>query len=471
MKTIDPTHYAPNHPMSQAMRRVSRYWFLCYSKLLSLEWIETTRFPFAATDGVRLYLNPQGVAQLVARPDGVGLLAFLLVHEALHALLGHGWRMARLKDLPRANVAGDYIINAMIAQRNREVGKDVFPLIPECLLDEALSGDKSLEQLYRELAKPDQSQPQPQPQPQTQPQTPPIQQPDNHDNADDEPNQPDNPDDGPGDDGPPTPPEPDQGGDTGHDPGHDPGHDTDGDPDLRGMPGTGAADNPEPTAEDGQGPDELIQQIEQDNERLLIADSIDRMTQSDTGTLGRRIAGERSQQDPLDWVALCREWLLHRTRSGWDSPYNPAIHGSTGLVCAGRRTRAAGAVVLVLDTSGSIGQDTYRKFLGHGQDILDELKPERLVLLSVSHTVADVVDLEPGDRVPGSLKGGGGTAFQPAFDWLQDNDIEPDVMIYLTDGWSSDLATLPDPGFPLLWLSTQRRAKEYPVGDVIMVTE
>jgi predicted metal-dependent peptidase len=79
--------------------------------------------------------------------------------------------------------------------------------------------------------------------------------------------------------------------------------------------------------------------------------------------------------------------------------------------------------------------------------------------------------LESGDYVPQSLKGGGGTKFQPAFDWLADNFIEPDVMVYLTDGWSPDLHRLQEQGYPLLWLSTSRNRKDYPIGDVIEITD
>jgi predicted metal-dependent peptidase len=73
--------------------------------------------------------------------------------------------------------------------------------------------------------------------------------------------------------------------------------------------------------------------------------------------------------------------------------------------------------------------------------------------------------------VPQSLRGGGGTAFQPAFDWLRDNHFEPDVMVYLTDGWSSDLHRLQEPDYPLLWLSTSRNRKDFPIGEVIEITD
>lgn len=475
--------------MAKALRLTSRYWFLAYSKLLSLEWEWTDKVPYGATDGRKLLLNKAGIDKLSKHPKASGLIAFLLVHEALHALLGHGWRLAKLSDRKTANVAADYVINAMIAMRNREVGKEVFPFIEGVLLDEQLSGDKSVIDLYRELVKPQPPQPQP-PQP-------------NPDDTNTDNEQDGDPEQGEGDDGDDTGDTDD--GDSGSDGGAEDESDDEGadggdagdgdadpdscdrspdagdgsgdgetgdendDGDLSDFVGTGADDNLEPEAENGESTEEVIEKIEQDNERILVADSIDRKTSSTSGSTGTRVAGQRTRLQEMDWAILLREWLRKSKRGGWDSPFNAPIYQSTGLVCAGRRTRSAGTVVLVLDTSGSIGQATYDKFLGEAQGVLDELRPEQLVLLSVSHVVADAVILEAGDVVPARLNGGGGTAFQPAFDWLEANYIEPDVMVYLTDGYSSDLATLKEPDFPLLWLSTSLPASSYKVGEVIPI--
>lgn len=410
--TIDPTSYDYHHPLSVAMRLVSRHWFLAYSKLMSMTWEWSDRVPYGATDGRTLYLNRNGLNKLCARDNGAGLLAFLLVHEALHGLLGHGWRCAPMKDKDTANIAADYIINAMIHQRNLELGRTVFPLIEGILLDESLSGDKSVEYLYRELTKPQ-------------------------------------------------PPSPDTGDDTGDDAG-----------DLKGFPGTGAEDTLAPElGEDDEDVNDAIRKIEEDNDRILIADEIDRRTSSTTGHTGARIGEHRKHTAKLDWCLLLREWLTKHSRRGWDSPFNAAVHSSTGLVCAGRRTRSAGDIVLVLDTSGSIGALTYSKFLAQAQSILDDLKPDRLILLSVSHTVCDAVILEPGDMVPDKLKGGGGTEFQPAFEWVAAYDIDPDVMVYLTDGLSRDRSSLRPVDYPLLWISTYVPAKDYPIGDVIEATD
>lgn len=215
---------------------------------------------------------------------------------------------------------------------------------------------------------------------------------------------------------------------------------------------------------------EAIDRMEEDNDRLLAQDAIDRQTMSETGRTGQRVARDRGQQYSMPWATLLQEFLRHNAKAKWNSPFNPAVFSGCGLVAAGRHSRGAGTIVWVLDTSGSIGQATYDRFLGEAQVAIDDLKPEQTVLLSVSHRVCDARILEPGDMVPEKLAGGGGTRFLPAFNWVAENDIDPDVLVYLTDGEATDIASLVAPDYPVVWLSTRKPKSHYPFGEVIAVT-
>lgn len=458
--SFDPTTLPTDSLLATAMRQVSKYWPLAYSKLLSLDWQWCDSTPYGATDGRVLLLNQAGLAKLQAHPKSVGLCAFLLVHESLHALLGHGWRLAKLQDAHRANVAADYIINAMIDARNRELGKVVFPFIEGVLLDHKLSGDKSVEQLYRELQ---QTPPKPQ-----QPKPDPAKQDGHQDEsnsgsaADGAPAEggPADPTGGGGDDNSPAGAAADSGAGVGGGAGP-----------LADFVGTGAVDNHKPAVEDGETESEAVAQIEEDNDRLLIADHIDRANGGDSGMTGTRVTQQRQLPQPLPWADMLHEWLRGSSRAGWSSPFNAPVHGSTGLVCCGRRQRSAGDIVLVVDTSGSVPAHIYDRFLGEAQAILDELKPERLHLLSVSHRVCDAHTLERGDVMPHALRGGGGTCFQPAFNWVADNALQPDVLVYLTDGLAYDINCLDAVDYPVLWVSTLCQPHHYPFGDTIMTTD
>lgn len=465
MNRIDPTSLPTNSTLAVALRQVSKHWPLAYSKLLSLDWFFTDSVLYGATDGRELLLNPDGLRKLDSHTNRVGLCAFLLAHEALHALLGHGWRLAKLRDAQTANIAADYIINAMIDARNRELGFAAFPFIEGVLLDPKLSGDKSVEQLYRELQK---GQPQQPPQQSKQPQQ------DNDDQQQDE-----------------------EDGNTDQEEADSAGADSDGDStgggdgddssagspadggadmatapsDLEGFVGTGAVDNHQPTAGHGEAEDEVVGKIERDNDRLLIADHIERATGGMSGMTGTRITQQRVLPPPMPWADLLREWLRGNSRSGWSSPFNAPVFGSTGLVSLGRRKRTAGQIVLVVDTSGSVPAHIYDRFLNEARAILEELQPEQLHLLSVSHYVCDAHTMERGDQLPPTLKGGGGTLFAPAFEWVYQQGIVPEVLIYLTDGLAADTDRLPEPDYPVLWVSTYSQPEHYPFGSTIMTND
>lgn len=471
MQTFDPTKLSNDALLSRALRQVSKHWPLAYSKLLSLEWRWSADTPYGATDGRELILNPAGLEKLQRQPNGVGLCAFLLVHESLHALLGHGWRLAKMRDPKCANIAADYIINAMIKARNKELGKAVFPLIDGVLLNEELSGDKSVERLYRELQ---------QPAPQPKPKPPEPKQDENKDDNDSDSDSDSDEGEGSGEssstegeeDVPTGVP---AGGDT---PADDDGSDTtDGGTDsgsadsLDDFVGTGAEDTYKPIVGENDTDDSVAAKMEEDNDRLLLADHIERVSGGDSGMTGTRVMQQRVLPQPMPWAELLHEWLRGSSRSGWSSPFNAPVHGSTGLVCCGRRKRSAGDIVLVIDTSGSVPARVYDRFLKEAQTILQELRPERLHLLSVSHYVCEAVTLERGDDMPLSLKGGGVTAFQPAFDWIQRENLQPDVLVYLTDGDSYDINSLQAPDYPVLWVSTLRQPEHYPFGDTIMTTD
>lgn len=230
-------------------------------------------------------------------------------------------------------------------------------------------------------------------------------------------------------------------------------------------------DNRKPVVAEGETESEAVAKIEEDNDRLLIADHIDRANGGNSGMTGTRVTQQRQLPQPLPWAEMLHEWLRGSSRAGWSSPFNAAVYGSTGLVCNGRRQRSAGDIVLVVDTSGSVPAHIYDRFLGEAHCILEQLRPERLHLLSVSHRVCDAHTLEQGDQIPPSLKGGGGTCFQPAFDWVADNALQPDVLVYLTDGMAYDINRLDVVDYPVLWVSTLCQPHHYPFGDTIMTTD
>ncbi len=103
-------------------------------------------------DGRRLYLGADGIAKLSRFPDGVGSVAFLLIHESVHAMLRHSLRAAGWSNREVANIALDYLVNGIIDDLNKEaVGIVPFPILDGAYLDRDLSDGHTGLSLYNHL--------------------------------------------------------------------------------------------------------------------------------------------------------------------------------------------------------------------------------------------------------------------------------------------------------------------------------
>jgi predicted metal-dependent peptidase len=104
------------------------------------------------------------------------------------------------------------------------------------------------------------------------------------------------------------------------------------------------------------------------------------------------------------------------------------------------------------------------------QDALNTLNPRAIHLLSFDHKVQEYHELTAGDTVPQSLKGGGGTLFSTAFQFLDEVAPNVDGILFLTDGEAADWDRVVEPQAPVLWLDWNPwRTVQYPFGEVIKV--
>ena len=454
--------YTPT--LAAAMRRISQHWPLAYGKLLALRWEATDATSYGATDGRRLLLNLAGLAKLDRTSDPVGLTAFLLVHEALHALLNHSLRLRLLADAKTANIAADYVINALIKARNSEVfakhGFVPFPFIEGILFDESISRDFSAEQVYQQLAKPAKQDDKPQPQPDQQ--------------SDDSDQQSDDSGDSDSGDSDSDSGDSDSDSDQQSDDSDDSDSDSDqqSDRDILGddFVGGGSDDLAEPEADAGESIDDIQREIEADNERQMLEDAVN--ARAGIGGGGNRTLDKLRRKDTgTDWAEYLRQFLTSSRRNGWDAPFNAPVYNSTGVVAAGRKQRALNSVAVVIDTSISVPQSLLIEMLGEVQHALDSGSVESVHLISCDWRVQQADEYYAGDVIPPKLKGGGGTAFQPAFDWIEANAPEVDGIVYLTDGEAYDWPDVRQPQAPVLWLDYGTAiAKPYTFGEVVSFT-
>ena len=476
---------------AQALRRVQKYAPFAFIRGLGLIWEWCTFTTFGATDGLKMYLNQEGLKKLKKTSDPVGLTAFLFLHEFLHAVLNHGVRGAKLANHDIFNKAADYVINAIIRIINREarakhgLNFDPFPFIDGVLDNPELAGDHSAESLYQVLIAQAEKQSPPPPPVNVAPE-PGDEDPgdgmagDGGDSDSDDDGDSDSDDDGDSDSdstkpkkskpkkSKPKKSKPDSGDGDGD---GDGGGKSDADILGEDWVGTGSGDTRKPEVDPGQTLDEVSDQIERAAEDAVLQQQINEASGCTEAGLGgvNAVVDQRARAKQGEWHYLVRNWFKARVEEGWLKPFNAPIFTSTGLVCAGRGRKKMGSVVVLFDVSYSVPIPFVREMLGEVQWFLDEIKPETVVLAETTTRVGNTWELFPGESVPKDLKYGGGTCLKPGFDWVAATVPHCEGLIYMTDGESYDLNKIVMPEFPVMWLDWSGGKTKYPFGEVVVM--
>jgi predicted metal-dependent peptidase len=127
-------------------------------------------------------------------------------------------------------------------------------------------------------------------------------------------------------------------------------------------------------------------------------------------------------------------------------------------------------VWVAVDTSGSIGKAELNAFHSEIIGILCAYPHVECQLFFADTSLYGPYPLGPDSSMP-EAKGGGGTSFVPFFNRLAKADLseQPDVCVYLTDGYCDFPKTKPE--IPTLWVVTVPglEAERFPFGMVVQM--
>lgn len=166
----------------------------------------------------------------------------------------------------------------------------------------------------------------------------------------------------------------------------------------------------------------------------------------------------------VDWREELRRFIDNTVISDytWIPPNRRYVWSGTILPGV---TREGITAVIAIDTSGSIGKRELASFFAETISILETYNTEAYVIGCDAevHTVNHFpmgTKISPGDI---RVKGGGGTSFVPPFRWVEENNVNPNVFIYLTDGFG--MFPVEQPPYPVIWVVTSDT--EVPFGHKI----
>ena len=182
-----------------------------------------------------------------------------------------------------------------------------------------------------------------------------------------------------------------------------------------------------------------------------------------SGTLARLV--DHLIAPALPWRNLLARYMSMRSRDDFDYA-RPGRREGEAILPALRSGIIN--VAVAVDTSGSISTSEMSEFVNE----VDALKGQVKARVSLVYCDAKLSPdsprvFEPWEplMVPASLAGGGGTDFSPVFQWADDMDLAPDLLIYFTDA----KGRFPEdpPAFPVIWLVKGRES--VPFGERIQL--
>lgn len=144
-------------------------------------------------------------------------------------------------------------------------------------------------------------------------------------------------------------------------------------------------------------------------------------------------------------------------------PQRKLFHAA-GIIAPSINKVGVGNIVIGVDSSGSVHSRELAQFLGEMNAISEDMQPTSITVIVCDSKINAVRRYEQGDLIEDIKIGGrGGTLVTPVFDYIEDNQIEVDQMVYLTDLQVFDFPD--EPHFPVLWVSCWEKAKPAPWGE------
>jgi predicted metal-dependent peptidase len=369
-------------------------------------FVERADIPTAATDGRDVFYNAEFLGNL-----SLGELDGVLLHEVLHAALGHVTRRGG-RNPQRWNIAADIVVNGLIDEQGIE-------LPGSAIRDVNLCG-YSVEEVYT-LLPTDQSQ-----------------QPVDHDLLE-------------------TPPGPASHTNGGGDGGED------GDGAGEDGPATSKRSAARPTVHDAKS-----------LERHWRAAASQAAAVARGGGKGLLPAGiERAfalhDYPKLDWRSVLWRFMANTATdfATFDRRY---LHQGLYLETLEDQNLR---VVVCVDTSGSINEQLISALMTEVQGVLRAYPGLSCALFFADAELYGPWDITSDVELP-SAQGGGGTDFRPLFDRLEvdpPGGEAPSVCIYMTDGFGDFPAI--EPRFPVLWAIVPGGLDEddFPFGEAIRLVD
>jgi predicted metal-dependent peptidase len=181
---------------------------------------------------------------------------------------------------------------------------------------------------------------------------------------------------------------------------------------------------------------------------------------------GMEMVIEQSSRVGQDWRQILSAFLTQITKSDYSFSRPNPRYISQGFFLPTLSEQTKGKIILAVDTSGSnYAKEVFQKITNEMMLILS-LSADTLTVLFCDSKIAHVQEIDPNNPEPLTFRGGGGTAFTPVTEWIEENDADPEVLIYFTDLECDHFPK--EPAYPTMWISNNIKLKA-PYGETVYI--
>lgn len=199
-----------------------------------------------------------------------------------------------------------------------------------------------------------------------------------------------------------------------------------------------------------------------DAEMSELADNIDRAIRQGEA-VSKRMGGTSARDigaipDPVvNWREQMRQFFTSVVSGGdlstWSRPRRRMM--AAGMYLPSSYSESIESIGVFVDTSGSVGDKEVAEALAEVAAIAKDLNPEKLHLVYWGSVIARTETYLRGefDNLLATTRptSGGGTTPQILVDWMKAEQVEPSVVVIISDGY---VASWPEFGVPALWAMT-----------------
>jgi predicted metal-dependent peptidase len=156
-------------------------------------------------------------------------------------------------------------------------------------------------------------------------------------------------------------------------------------------------------------------------------------------------------QPKLPWRMLLARYMSATAREDYSYTRPSSRRGDPAVYPSMRSNETS--IVVAVDTSGSIDQEEIQEFISEIDAIKSQVRASMTLLTwdsKLNYGCPWKFEAWEAFQFDVEIRGGGGTNFRPVFDWVEEQDRAPDLLVYFTDAEG----VFPDvePNFPVTWL-------------------